>query len=80
MAGGKTPGKVSGEVRRHGHQPGLVRLADRQLRVKRPRLRRKTGGEVAVPAYQALRESEERQTLRHTRNQVLQDCYSTKKH
>ena len=59
VAGVKTPGKASGEVRWHGRQPGRVRLADRQLRVERPRLRRKRGGEVAVPAYQALRESKE---------------------
>lgn len=57
VAGAKTPGKASGEVRWHGRQPGRVRLADRQLQVQRPRLRHKRGGEVAVPAYQALRES-----------------------
>ena len=33
-------------------------MADRQLRVERPRLRRKGGGEEAVPAYEALRKSE----------------------
>ena len=59
VAGAKTPGKASGEVRWHGRQKGRVRLADRQLRVQRPRLRRKRGGEVAVPAYQALRQSEQ---------------------
>ena len=59
VAGAKTPGKASGEVRWHGRQKGRVRLADRQLRVTRPRLRRKRGGEVAVPAYQALRQSEQ---------------------
>ena len=59
VAGEKTPGKASGEVRWHGRQKGRVRLADRQLRVERPRLRRKSGGEVGVPAYQALREGEQ---------------------
>ena len=59
VAGAKTPGKASGEVRWHGRQKGRVRLADRQLRVQRPRLRRKRGGEVAVPAYQALRQSKQ---------------------
>jgi len=59
VAGAKTPGKASGQVRWHGRQKGRVRLADRQLRVTRPRLRRKRGGEVAVPAYQALRQSEQ---------------------
>lgn len=51
--------QVAGEVRWHGRQKGRVRLADRQLRVERPRLRRKSGGEVGVPAYQALREGEQ---------------------
>ena len=59
VAGAKTPGKASGEVRWHGRQRGRVRLADRQLQLQRPRLRRKNGGEVTVPAYQTLRESEE---------------------
>lgn len=59
VAGAKTPGKASGEVRWHGRQRGRVRLADRQLEVERPRLRRKKGGEVSVPAYQTLRQSEE---------------------
>ena len=59
VAGEKTPGKATGEVRWHGRQKGRVRLADRQLRVERPRLRRKSGGEVGAPAYQALREGEQ---------------------
>ena len=52
VAGEKTPGKATGEVRWHGRQKGRVRLANRQLRVERPRLRRKSGSEVGVPAYQ----------------------------
>jgi putative transposase len=59
VAGPKTPGKAKGEVRWHGRQAGRVRLADRQLNIERPRLRRKSGGEVAVPAYEALRTSEQ---------------------
>jgi putative transposase len=59
VAGAKTPGKASGDVRWHGRQRGRVRLADRQIQVERPRLRSKTGGEVEVPAYQALREGGE---------------------
>lgn len=55
VAGERTPGKVSGEVRWHGSQPGQVRLADRKVQVKRPRLRHKQAGEVKVPAYEALR-------------------------
>ena len=57
IAGEKTPGKASGEVRWHGLQAGRVMLADRQLKVKRPRLRHKQDGEVAVPAYVALQEN-----------------------
>jgi hypothetical protein len=32
-----------------------VKLADRKVRLKRPRLRHKTNGEVQVPAYESLR-------------------------
>lgn len=56
VAGAKTPGKASGEIRWHGAQPGHVNLADRKVEVRRPRLRHKTQGEVKVPAYEALRD------------------------
>lgn len=56
VAGPRTPGKASGEVLYYGSQPGRVQLADRQLRVKRPRLRHKTAGEVKIPAYERLRQ------------------------
>jgi transposase-like protein len=55
VAGARTPGKVSGDVRHHGSQAGCVHLADRKVKVKRPRLRHKTQGEVPVPAYEMLR-------------------------
>jgi len=55
VAGPRTPGKTSGDVRWHGSQPGRVMLRDRQMQVTRPRLRRKRAGEVAIPAYEALR-------------------------
>jgi putative transposase len=55
VAGPRTPGKVSGDVRWHGSQPGQVILADRKVQVKRPRLRHKTEGEVKVPVYEKLR-------------------------
>jgi putative transposase len=55
VAGTRTQGKASGDIRWHGSQSGRVALADRQLAVKRPRLRHKTEGEVKVPAYEALR-------------------------
>jgi putative transposase len=57
IAGPRTPGKVSGEICWHGTQEGRVMLADRQLKVKRPRLRHKQKGEVKVPAYEALQEN-----------------------
>lgn len=56
VAGPRTPGKASGEIRHYGSQSGRVKLADREVRVKRPRLRHKTEGEVKIPAYEALRE------------------------
>jgi len=57
VAGAQTPGKISGDIRWHGSQSGRVVLADRQLKVKRPRLRHKQEGEVKVPAYEALQEN-----------------------
>lgn len=59
VAGPRTPGKASGAIRWHGRQRGRVFLRDRQVEVRKPRLRRKgegIGGEVAVPAYEALRD------------------------
>ena len=52
----RTPGKASGAIRYHGSQSGRVQLADRQVKVKRPRLRHKTQGEVKIPAYEKLRQ------------------------
>ena len=46
-------------MRWHGHQRGRVRLADRQLKVRKPRLRQRgrgAGGEVKIPAYEALQQ------------------------
>jgi putative transposase len=56
IAGLRTPGKPSGDIRWHGTQAGKLNLADRQVKVKRPRLRHKTEGEVSIPAYQQLRQ------------------------
>ena len=56
VAGARTPGKASGDIRHHGSQPGCVQLADRKVKVKRPRIRHKTEGEVKVPAYEVLRQ------------------------
>ena len=58
VAGPRTPGKPSGEILWHGSQSGRVMLADRQLKVKRPRLRHREEGEVKVPAYEALQDNE----------------------
>lgn len=58
VAGERHQGRLGGDVRRHGHQGGVVRLSDRKLRVDRPRLRSKDGREVAVPAYEAMRGSD----------------------
>lgn len=57
VAGPRTPGKASGDVRWHGSQAGRVMLADRQIKVKRPRLRHKENGEVPVPAYETLQDN-----------------------
>ena len=56
LAGAKQRGRDGGPVLWHGAQAGVVALAERQLRVQRPRLRDKQGREVAVPAYNRLRE------------------------
>jgi transposase-like protein len=47
----------------HGTQPGRVALAERQLRVDKPRLRKRQAApgqqaEVAIPAYEALRKDQ----------------------
>jgi putative transposase len=58
LAGAKHPGrKAESGVGWHGRQQGVVCLAERKLRVERPRLRRKAGGqgaEVEPPAYAAM--------------------------
>ena len=58
LAGARHPGrKTDADVRWHGRQKGVVCLAERKLRVDKPRLRRKGGGqgaEVDLPAYAAM--------------------------
>jgi transposase-like protein len=56
LAGAKQRGREGGAVLWHGAQRGVVALAERQLRVQRPRLRDKSGREVRVPAYERLRD------------------------
>ena len=62
VAGPKRRGKRgrAGEASWYGSQGGVVSLAERKLRVTKPRLRKQgvgEGGEVAVPAYAAMRSS-----------------------
>jgi hypothetical protein len=60
VAGEPQQGKArAGEVGWHGTQPGRVHLKERKMRVQRPRLRKKgrgAGGEVPVPAYEAMQQ------------------------
>ena len=57
VAGEKQPGKErkGGGAAYHGRQRGRVYLADRAVRVEKPRLRSPGEGEIAIPAYEALR-------------------------
>ena len=61
LAGPKHPGKKSARaIGWHGEQTGVVSLAERKLRISRPRLRRKgkhqgKSTEVELPAYAAMR-------------------------
>jgi putative transposase len=59
IAGPPHPGKRGGAIGWHGCESGMVALAERKLRVTRPRLRKKKqgqGGEVPVPAYEAMQQ------------------------
>ena len=59
LAGPKHPGKrTGGDIGWHGVQNGVVSLAERKLRVSKPRLRHKgksKSREVEIPAYEAMR-------------------------
>ena len=57
VAGPPHQGKAGGEVHRHGSQRGVVCLSTQKVRVSKPRLRKKGGGqraEVPIPAYEAM--------------------------
>lgn len=59
LAGAKQRGRAGEAIRWHGTQGGVVHLSDRKIRVSKPRLRRKGGGEgaeVAIPAYEAMQD------------------------
>ncbi len=59
LAGSKHPGKrTGGDIGWHGEQDGVVTLAERKLRISKPRLRHKgksKSSEVEIPAYAAMR-------------------------
>ncbi len=57
VAGDKHPGRKGGEIRWHGSQRGQIVMDERKLNVERPRLRRRAGGEVPIPAYEQLNEN-----------------------
>ena len=82
VAGPKQQGKRGDNrpVVHHGTQPGIVELAERKLSVKRPRLRKREGGdnaEVPVPAYEALRHNHE---LSSRMLQILLEGVSTRRY
>lgn len=56
VAGPRTPGRRREGVGWHGRQRGRVCLKERKLGVSKPRLRAKDGGELPVPAYEAMQE------------------------
>jgi len=57
VAGPRTPGQRRTGLLWHGRQSGRVCLKERKLGVTKPRLREKGGGEVAIPAYEAMQEN-----------------------
>ena len=60
VAGEKHQGRKGGPIGWHGTQPGTVKLSERKVRVRKPRLRRKCqgeGGEAEIPAYEAINAS-----------------------
>jgi transposase-like protein len=80
IAGPPHPGKKrAGAVGWHGRERGTIALKERKLRVERPRLRKKgqgSGGEVPVPAYEAMRQSE---NLGHRMLEIVLRGVSTRK-
>lgn len=77
LAGEKSPGRKTGDIRHHGRQNGIVHLKERKLRVKRPRLRHRTLGEVDIPAYEAMRT---RPRLTDRMMQIMIDGVSTRRY
>lgn len=77
LAGARSPGRRSGDIRYHGHQDGIVHLKERKLRVRKPRLRHKTEGEVEIPACEAMRT---RPRLADRMMQIVIDGVSTRRY
>lgn len=80
LAGERTPGKRTGDIRHHGTQDGLVFLRERKFRVKRPRLRQRDqgiGGEVDIPAYAAM---QNRPELAERMMQIMIEGVSTRRY
>jgi len=84
VAGEKQQGRRADPDREtgwYGRQRGLVELSDRKIRVNKPRLRRKgkgQGGEVEVPAYDAMRRGGSR--LGERMLEILMNGVSTRKY
>jgi hypothetical protein len=81
VAGVPQRGKArQGEVVWHGRQQGRVCLRERQLRVTKPRLRKKGRGEnkeVSIPAYEAMRQNA---TTGQRMLEILLDGVSTRRY
>ena len=81
VAGVPQQGKArQGEVMWHGRQAGRVCLKERQLRVSKPRLRKKGRGEnkeVSIPAYEAMRQNA---TTGQRMLEILLDGVSTRRY
>jgi putative transposase len=83
VAGPKQQGKKADrDIAYHGSQRGRVALRERQLRVEKPRLRRKhpqegESGEVEIPAYEALRKDSR---LADRMLEILIDGVSTRRY
>lgn len=83
LAGPRQQGRKSDrDVVYHGTQPGRVKLKERQLRVDKPRLRKKQPaegepGEVEIPAYAAMHDD---QRLSDRMLDILMHGVSTRKY
>lgn len=59
LTGTSHQGKEGGDYQRHGFQPGAVYLGGSKVRITRPRVRKKGGGEAKIPAYELLADDSE---------------------